>query len=228
MKYQKAFAVLLSALLITTCFADDFNPPDWRGDPLSIEAEWDFENGPPEYELVPDVTYNTVGGSNGETLSGYLTHIDYGTNSYYVDDPDGAGPKGAGWYFDGFVIHIDNWIDLEPYKDIRVQFTAYKETIDGQILELGDPTAMGLDVSAVPLDSWSVTGGGWDSDGVITWAWLDIRIWPNPDREDLWFDTPLQGVIIDQVYVDTISIPEPATMGLLIVGSLALVRKRCS
>ncbi len=228
MKYQKTFAVLLSALLITTCFADDFNPPDWRGDPLSVEAEWGFENGPPEFELVPDGIHNTVGGSNGETLSGYLTHIDSGPQSYYVDDPDGAGPKGAGWFFDGFVIHIDNWIDNEPYKDIRIQFTGYKELVDGPILELGDPFAMGLDVSAVPLENWMVTDGGWNSDGVMTWSWLDIRIWPNPDREDIWFNTPLPGVIMDQVYVDTISVPEPGTISLLAIGALSLLRKRRS
>lgn len=216
MKKQTMFTVLISILLIGTGFADDFNPPPWRGGPLSIEAQWDFEGGiissyPPDY-------YMTVGGSHGEVLSGYWTHID-GTGAY-VPDPDGAGPKGGGAAYTGFVIHLDNWIDVLPYKDIRLQLTGYMST-GGEVPFFQDPQ---FDITAVPLDGWMLMESGIEYNGIedITRAWYDIRIWPNPDREDIWFNTVPPGVIIDQVYVDTISIPEPTTFVLLSLGGLLL------
>ena len=203
--------------------ADDFNPPVWRGDPLTVEAEWDFW-GPVTTGISPDGIYNTVGGSGGETLSTYWTHID-GTGPW-VADPDGSGPKGAGWAFSGFVIHLANWIDIEPYKDIRLQLTGYMSN-GGEVTFFADPQP-DITSSSPPLDAWMMTdsGSSYDDAQDITRAWYDFRLWPNPDKEDIWFNVVPAGVIIDQVYVDTISTPEPTTIVLLGLGGLLLRRRK--
>lgn len=216
------FAIALVLFSANRAQADDFNPPDWRGDPLSVEAEWNFEGGIIT-SYAPDY-FNAVG-SQEKTLDSYWTHID-GTGAW-VPDPDDLGPKGAGAdYFGGFVIHLANWNDDELYKDIRLQLTGYYLQSNGPVLEWDLPY---FDITASPLNSWTITDGGvnYDLGQDITRAWYDIRIWPNPDNEDIWFD-PVPGIVIDQIYVDTISIPEPASVAMmaLVTGFGLFIRRK--
>jgi hypothetical protein len=56
-------------------------------------------------------------------------------------------------------------------------------------------------------------------------AEFGVKIWPNPETEEIgmffgW------GTVLDYVHVDTICIPEPATICLLGLGALSLLRKR--
>lgn len=222
MEKQIFVTILIAVFVIGGSLADDFNPPGWRGGPLSVEAEWDFEAQTPAAGIPPDGKYNTVGGSGGETLDPYFTHID-GTGTW-VADPDGPGPKGGGFAFTGFVIHVANWIDQEPTKFIRLQFTGYMA--NGGISQF--LTIPQFDVSASPLNDWTILDGDWEynPDTDITKAWVDLQLWPNPRNEDIWFNTVPPGVIIDQVYVDTISIPEPCGMALLGAGVILARRRR--
>lgn len=216
-----SIAVALLPFMADRAQADDFNPPPWRGDPLSVEAEWNFSTGIIT-SYTPDF-YNVIFGSQGEGLDEYSTHID-GTGSW-VPDPDGAGPKSNGAAYTGFVIHLANFIDNEPYKDIRLQLTGYMAQ-GGQVGFFDDPQ---FDITATPMNNWIPTGGGVQYNPVedITRAWYDIRIWPNPDREDIWFNDVPSGVVIEQVRVDTISIPEPSSAMLIaLISGLGLFVRR--
>jgi hypothetical protein len=51
----------------------------------------------------------------------------------------------------------------------------------------------------------------------------NLRIYPNPDFEILRIDGT---VMVDQIVIDTICIPEPAALILLAFGGLLLLRRR--
>jgi hypothetical protein len=56
-------------------------------------------------------------------------------------------------------------------------------------------------------------------------AEFGVRIWPNPETEkiSMYFGP---GTVLDYIHVDTICIPEPATVALLGLGGLALLRRK--
>lgn len=56
-------------------------------------------------------------------------------------------------------------------------------------------------------------------------AEFGIKIWPNPVTEKItMYFGP--GTVLDYIHVDTKCVPEPATIAILGLGSLALLRKR--
>ena len=124
--------------------------------------------------------------------------------------------------------YIPNWIDNEPWKDIYVQITyqpnpqfpsptlsnivAFHPGGTGQVSFLG-----GNDILLSPLDNlWHRTE-----------VW---RLFPNPYWERFNINV-FPDVVIDQVVIDTWSIPEPSSfalagVGLALIGWRALRRKR--
>ncbi|MFW6146725.1 MAG: PEP-CTERM sorting domain-containing protein [Planctomycetota bacterium] len=104
--------------------------------------------------------------------------------------------------------------DPLPYKDIQVQIT-WKPQVPGAFLTVRELMwgATGSLVEERPLpDDW-------------THSTYMIHIEPNPPEEIVRIDG---SVMIDELVIDTICIPEPMTISLLVVGAgtLALRRKR--
>ena len=95
---------------------------------------------------------------------------------------------------------------------------------------LGDPAVVGLSAfdptgtvtSSVVFSSPVLTV---DPAAAIYYQYHDIEFKPNPDFERWLIISPNAPII--QVVADTVStVPEPATLSLLTLGSLALLRKR--
>ena len=84
---------------------------------------------------------------------------------------------------------------------------------------------VGLTITVTsPGTTVTSTSGGNGEGG--TWAvFVNGTIDPQPDREDFSFafDGP---VFIDEIYIGTYCTPEPATLSLLALGGLAMIRRR--
>ncbi len=196
------FVIVLSVAAVAS--ADDFEPPPWdRTDPFALTAEWDFFTD--DNPIVPDGGLtNVFGKGSGSAPGGTFASI---LGPVPPDDPFWGGNA---WSFpDGGVIHIemDNVIDLEPIKFLWLQVTHSP----GTVLGLDPLPTFNSGVPSVPVIT------PFDlSHTLITWDLI-----PNPDWEefDLLVLTPGD---IDQIVLDTISVPEPSTFVMCVVGLLSL------
>ncbi len=124
---------------------------------------------------------------------------------------------------DGYdtTIQLPNFIDDLSVKQMRIVMA-----FDGPVM------ADAIDIDVIAHDSqqatqWTIVGG---STGDLNLHYIDIEIFPNPDWEEIIiFGNDNANVVpgnLLMIEVDTVSVPEPATMGLLAMGSLALLRRR--
>ncbi len=209
--------VLVAVLAVAgTALADDLNPPPWRGDPGSTFQHWTFDTDVTGLSSIPpDYIDNPYGTA---------TIVDtYATSSEWWDLYMGRqGVWHAYWYF---WIDIDNDPIERPYKEIQIQWTYYYDDPNGW--DNGRPKPS-LDWPGAPftntvelideyplLDNWY-------------YAIWKIMIWPNPDFESIYVvaDDGYSELWFDQIVVDTICIPESATLGLIALAGLVFFRRR--
>ena len=214
--------------LLSTCavaLAHDFAPPDYRGGQLSYYAEWDvFTNGTFGTGIYTDAE-SSVDDNDPNTFlyNQFGTHLDFDAGGGWLLTP----AQGGGFWNPGragtFQAAVINWVDWLPEKHLRVQLTY---TDGGN----GAPTI--TDVSGYGADP--PTGSGDTPHGTIDVGRVDLDanhfyhdfiILPNPDFELIDFSLPM-GTIVEQIVIDSISVPEPVGLGLMGVALLALRRRR--
>ncbi len=164
---------------------------------------WYFDT---ETSLVPDVVDNDYG-------MPVLT-VDTSPAGGWVPDPAGGG----GWALSGEIdVIIPNDPTQREYKTIDILLT-------WRAGELGSlPNRPLVGVSADPMTA--MTMNILPQDPVNDWnvTLYKITIWPNPPME--WI--AIKGdIVVDELQIVTNCVPEPATMGLLGLGSLILLRNR--
>jgi hypothetical protein len=193
----------------TAALADNQFPPDYVGDPLSYEAHWDFNSQPNFGTGLPPDSEDATGGSGNETLyDGFSTHIDL-SGDWSWDQNSSIYPNGNG----SMGVNVVNWVDDEPEKRLRVQ--VYWTGLIAPTIDAVLGYDNGVQHPGVPVDDLT-------QPGILVEDWV---IYPNPDWEQIVISVP-GGTGIGQIDVHTISLPEPASIAILAVGSLALLRRR--
>jgi hypothetical protein len=109
-------------------------------------------------------------------------------------------------------LEIPNYEILNDYKEIWV--------------DIGNAVATNVTVSATDGGSTTFTYQVLPGQGD---AEFGVKIWPNPYVEKISFYvmSATGGLaVLDYIHVDTICIPEPATICLLGLGALSLIRRK--
>ena len=191
------FAFALIFALGTTVQADDFNPPPWRGGPLTVQAEWEFTL-PDLYDVVPE--YLVTVGDGIHSLGTAWTH-GHPTDLFWEPDPNepGDGRAYSGAIPGTLDLFLVNWEDLYDYKYIWVQIT-----YGGQ----GVPVV--YEVVAPPWENpvFGMPVWSWEGVGRRIEEWV-IAI--NPNREYVNIEFP-PFTWVDQIVVDTISTQGPTSV----------------
>ena len=235
MKKLIVLGVVLLMFAATPALADDLFPPSYRGAQLSYQAEWDtFGHFNDPQGFFPD-TESFVGDGNHQLYGAFATHLDLSPSvpvnptSWAVvpSGPDSGLTDPGTIGGNTFVANTINWVDWRELKHVRVQvaytdFGAGPPTITGMIgISEAFPNGS-LPQGALDLVTPGNFVGGFSQPGYFYEHWIIV---PNPDWEAIEFFLP-QGTIVDQIVIDTISVPEPAGLGLVGLALLAVRKKQ--
>ncbi|HOX56146.1 MAG TPA: hypothetical protein P5205_04720 [Candidatus Paceibacterota bacterium] len=197
---------------VASAFADDIQPPWWRGQYSTTSQYWEFltsEPGP----LQPD---GSPPGGQPWLLSTHLTV--YPDGQWLPSDLFGSGRVGI-WPLSGEMrVTVDNHNPPNEYKWMWVQLTWHDEELKpatGPILSgfnpMYDPVPGLITVPDEDL------GFGWYE---TTFQWF---IHPNPPDE---FFVIGGNILVDELVIDTWCIPEPSLFALAGLGVLLLAWRR--
>jgi len=201
------------AIVADVASADDFAPPPWprpgAPNPQAMTFEWEFST--PANPSAPDGPLTDMTFGSGMAPGGTFAFVGAPGPIFW-----GAGDGDCEWIFaEGGFIHfeLDNILDTEPVKHIWLQVShSFGAAVSVMTLADFNMAATGStpDVPVVtPIDPTHT---------LITW-----NMFPNPPWEEFDLVIPTAGASIDQVVIDTISIPEPSTLALAGVALSAVV-----
>ena len=204
-------------------------PPGWvRGEPGSTYQKFDMST-PIQGPNPPNVNENPFGEPSLEILEGVWEWD-------IVPGPDGGDSTVDAWHCASetggkLKVRVPNDPQQNPIKKIYIQMTSTKHpsgvTVAGGNAAGDTFTSGTFDTGRYDLQHPGGIPAGMPG-GPACWYTYDwgFTITPNPEFEDIVIDMPYCGWI-DQIDIDTIcTVPEPATMGLLVLGGLAVLRRR--
>ncbi|MCK4341453.1 MAG: hypothetical protein KAY37_07010 [Phycisphaerae bacterium] len=173
---------------------EDLYPPSWRGDPLTVLAEWDFSYDFTPYPMDIPPEYLDVVGDGVHDLGTAYTHTHADSNVYWQPDP--SDPSDGRAYTTGneglMEFFLVNWIDDYWNKYICVHITYG-----------GNGTPWVDEVVAPP---WEDPYYGVHLE-TIDLCPARVEYWvlhPNPNREFVNIKIPPNSWV-DKVVIDTIS-----------------------
>lgn len=207
-----AVGVVLLLIVGAQALADDLYPAPWRTTPpgqgTTTFQQWEFNTA--ANPAAPEVVFNSFGAPSAQ-ISGQFPLTRWLAT-------DWAAPTHHGvWKFelpDAMTLTIPNSPVQHEFKDIWLQVTYY--------------TFQGLDPVVTTNPGASVVEVVHKTQ-LDDYYWHDtfhIRIEPNPSSETISIKAPDAActIYVDEVVVDTISIPEPGSLVLALAG--LLLRRR--
>ncbi len=209
-------AVGLMLVLSQTVMGEDVVPPPWVTDPTDPQWDggsttfqvWEFAQDP-----YSDPYYENEWGPPEVIFTNATPQIAPGP---FLDDTTGEPIDIWTWHIDG-TGGIDIIVQNDPrpndMKIIWVQITADKAP--GPTSPSSNPSG----TTTYPVPAWQHPNLPW----YTFTARIDIPY--NPEFEIIHYDFP-ESTNISEIVVDTICIPEPATLSLLVLGGLVMLRRR--
>jgi hypothetical protein len=194
--------------LAVPAVADDLNAPPWRGLPGTTMQAWEFATSDPNPPA--DVLSNPYGAPSMSVYPGV------GQDWWNI----WGGRQGV-WPLSGtIIVDVPNQPLPNPEKWIRVQVTWAEQAPGTQPIVSVDGYAVTptrTDLLLEPTLEPDPAGDNWIH------STFDLVLPENPPFETVRIDG---AVMVDEVVIDTYCVPEPATMGLLALGGLLVVRRR--
>ena len=200
MRLRLFLALLAIAACSAGAFADDFNPPQWRGQDGTTFGQWEFSTADPN--PLPDQFSYPYGMPS--------TTVTPGVGQNWMEEWE---TRQGVWPLSGeIIVEIPNRPEPLPYKEIWIQLTWAQQapnvwpTVSEQ--RFSAPATL---ISEVPLDD------------VWYHSTYSIILEPNPD----WESILITGAVnVDEMVIDTICAPEPASLALLTLGAFVMIRRR--
>jgi len=206
-------AVVVCVAVAAPALADDFLPPEWRGNENTTLQKWEFIDN--QMTMIPP----EPGWGTPLPSTHVLEVVPDPTHPEWIPEDDatwyGSGRQGI-WPLSGHMdVMVDNFNPLNDWKVMWIQLT-WHESVSGakpQIEGLTPP----FTTQEIVYESEQPLCGGW-----MHTAW-EVWIMDNPPDETFQI---YGDVLVDELVVDTWCMPEPATLGLLSLGGLAMAAAR--
>lgn len=201
--------------IIVSCFILIFATSTTMAGVAYTYQRWDFEND--DNPAYPDPTTLIQSGVCGDPTANLYTT---GNPSLFYWSPDYIGRDGV-WGGEPLIVELtipnSNFIPPDSYKTISLEMD-FRGTLDPSSINIfTDPKGGSV---SLPSSSISPAGDGWKTLNV---SW---EITPNPLSELICMSISGTGGFVDFITVETYCIPEPATVMLLGLGGLVLMRRK--
>jgi len=205
-KINNQFVLFLTAAVVlafswSIARGDDLNPPTYRGNPLSVNAQWNYVPGSTILNLT---NWSSVDDTDPTTI----LYPNFTPTSQII--PNGGI----------YQLQLPNWVDNMPVKYMRLQ------------LAWGGTNQLPINIFSEGLDGVNLISATITGTSSLTptptgfYQYVDFEFHPNLDFERIHVELPSTNYMT-QIVVDTVStIPEPATMALLGLGALSLLKRR--